>query len=89
MTTTATVARINRALAKEGLSNIEFVRGEGYCYFIFDDRGPNYETESVYVPYVNSMPLEDWVEIGRDFYVKCMLAKPIIWIEAIKLGAQY
>ncbi len=79
MTTTATVARINRALAKEGLTTVEFVRGEGYCYFIFDDRGLNYEYESVYVPYVNSMPLEDWVDIGRDFYVKCMLAEPTLY----------
>jgi hypothetical protein len=71
-TATATVARINRALAKEGLTNIEFVRGEGYCYFTYDDKARNiYECQSVYVPYVNSMSLDRWVEIGRDFHTQC------------------
>jgi hypothetical protein len=72
--TIATTARVNRALAKEGLTNIEFVRGEGYCYFIYDEAPHFYECESVYVPYVNSLPLDRWVEIGRDFHAQCQRA---------------
>jgi hypothetical protein len=72
--TTATAARINRAMVKEGLTNIEFVRGEGYCYFIYDEAPHFFETESVYVPYVNSMPLDRWLEIGRDFHAACQHA---------------
>jgi hypothetical protein len=47
------------------------VRGEGYCYFIYDEAPHFYECQSVYVPYVNSMSLDRWVEIGRDFYTQC------------------
>lgn len=60
MTKPATVPAVQRELNRLGVP-LEFVRGEGYHYFIFDDRGPNYETESVMVAYTSHQSVERWV----------------------------
>lgn len=60
-------------IKKIGNANLELVRGvgHGYWYFVYDDAANNvYETESVYVPRLNDMPLERWVEAGKIFVVK-------------------
>jgi hypothetical protein len=58
-------ANVTRRLKAEGLP-VEMVRGEGYHYFIFDE-GDTYESHSIMVPRFRSMPMERWLEIGRQF----------------------
>lgn len=60
-----TVAKVNAAISKAGIAHVEFVRGEGYCYFIFDD-GKRYDSHSVYVPYVSDLPLDRWLDEARQ-----------------------
>lgn len=58
----ATLARVNRALTRSEIP-LELERDpSGYHYFIFDDRGPNYETESVMIPYTSHITVERWLE---------------------------
>lgn len=64
MTKTRTIAQANRAIAKAGLP-LELVRGDGYHYFVYDDRGPNYTTVSVYTCYTSDLSVEQWVEEAR------------------------
>jgi hypothetical protein len=41
---------------------------EGYWYFAFDDKERNiFETQTVYVMRLSDMPLERWIEDGKDF----------------------
>lgn len=63
----ASLAQINRRIHDAGYTEVELVRGEGYCYFVFDDNGPNYETESVPVPYLKQQTAQEWVEQAEDF----------------------
>jgi len=58
---------INAKLAKAGHSNVELERGDGYLYFIFDDRGPNYETESVMTPYLKTYTDKEWFDMGVEY----------------------
>lgn len=44
----------------------------GYWYFVYDNvPAAVYETESVYCMRLNDMPVDRWVEIGKDFVEKC------------------
>jgi hypothetical protein len=40
---------------------LDLVRGEGYHYFVYDDRGDDYETLSIMVPYTNTYSAAEWV----------------------------
>lgn len=51
---------------------LELVKGKGYFYFVFDDGGKNYETLSVMVYRLNDLPLERWVEEGKQFAARKM-----------------
>jgi hypothetical protein len=62
-----TLKSINAKLAKSGYPDIELERGKGYLYFIFDDRGPGYDTESVMVPYLKFYTDDEWVAMGKDY----------------------
>ena len=66
----ATLRAINTKITKAGFSDVEMVKGEGYIYFIFNDRGPNYETESVMTPYINAYTADEWVEMAVEFGTK-------------------
>lgn len=57
--------RVNAALAAEKIP-LQLWKGEGYLYFLYDKAG-RYETKSVYVCYLNDLPLERWLEEARDF----------------------
>lgn len=57
---------LNRKLAEID-ENLELVRGEGYCYFIFDDGDKNYHTKSVMVPRINYLSLESWIYEAQSF----------------------
>ena len=54
-----------------GCDKLELVRvvGHAYWYFCYYDVDI-YETESVYVPRLNRMTVDQWVEIGKDFVAK-------------------
>lgn len=61
-----TIAKANRAIVKAGIP-LELVRGEGYHYFVYDDRR-HYDSVSIYVPYTNSFTAARWVEEAADAY---------------------
>ena len=61
MPTPATIRTVQLEIDRRGIP-VEFVRGDGYHYFIYDGRGPNYETESVMVPYTSHQSVARWVE---------------------------
>lgn len=65
-------AEILRAIGCRQLALYRCV-GEGYWYFIFDDLAGTgtYESKSVYVPRLNDMSVERWVEIGLAFALEC------------------
>ncbi|AUZ95310.1 hypothetical protein FDI40_gp551 [Agrobacterium phage Atu_ph07] len=49
-------------------AKLELVKGEGYWYFVYDDVINNkYDTHSEYVFYLNSLDLDNWVDIGTKF----------------------
>lgn len=55
-------------IKKIGCDKVELVRGDGYWYFAYDDVPNNiWETESVMTMYLNSLTVEQWVEIGKAF----------------------
>lgn len=61
-----------QVLAKIKNSKLEFARGEGYWYFIYDDVPANfYETLTIPVCYLNQYPLDRWVEDGLAFIAEC------------------
>lgn len=62
---------ILKAVGSAKLS-LYYVTGHGYWVFAYDDiAGRNvYDTESVYVPRLNSMSFDRWVEQGKDFLNK-------------------
>lgn len=64
----------SKAIVKKiGNANLELVRavGHGYWYFVYSDEANGvYETESVYVPRLNDMALERWVQDGKNFVAK-------------------
>jgi hypothetical protein len=63
---TATIKRVQAAISKAGIP-LEFVRGEGYHYFVLDD-GQQYETESVMIPYTSDCAISQWVEEAEWAY---------------------
>lgn len=60
-----TEAKINAAIRRAGLEHIEFCRGDGYCYFTFDD-GKWFDSHSVMVCYISQLPLDSWLEKARE-----------------------
>lgn len=54
-----------------GCPHLTLIRvvGKGYWYFQYDD-GKKYDTQSVYVPRLNMMSLERWVEDGKELVEK-------------------
>lgn len=56
--TTATKAKIDKALQAAGFGEIEIARAEGCVYFANTD----WIESSVMVPYYNSLTVEQWVE---------------------------
>jgi len=57
---TATVKKVQAAINKAGIP-LEFVRGAGYHYFVFDD-GEWFDTESVMAPYTSHCTVSQWLE---------------------------
>jgi outer membrane protein assembly factor BamE (lipoprotein component of BamABCDE complex) len=56
-----------KILKKIGCPMLDLVNGKGYWYFVYDDVENNiWETESVYTMYLNSLSVEQWVNIGKD-----------------------
>lgn len=56
-----------RQIIKEiGCPHLSLYHGKGYWYFAYDD-GEIFETESIPVSRLRSMPLEHWIGIGRRF----------------------
>ena len=65
MTKPFTAKQIIKAI---GCDKLSFYRGAGYWYFVCDDQdnGGAYGSVSVYCAYLNQMPIEKWIEEGRD-----------------------
>lgn len=61
-----TISKANRAIAKAGIP-LELVRGEGYHYFVYDDRR-HYDSVSIYVPYTNTYSATEWAEQAERAY---------------------
>ena len=57
-----------QVIDKIGNPNLALYKGEGYWYFIYDDK-PNsvYGSHSVCVMYLNSTEIERWIDIGKRF----------------------
>lgn len=55
-----------------GCPILNLYRGYGYWYFVYDDldRGV-FEIQSVYAVHLSDMPLETWVQEGREFVQHC------------------
>lgn len=63
-----TVAQVTKAI---GCPELELVKGSGYLYFVYNDKENNiWETESVYIAYLNQLSVEQWSEIGRAFVAR-------------------
>lgn len=63
-----TIKKVQKAIDKAELP-LEFVRGEGYHYFIYDNPALNiFETISVNVPYTSQMSVERWLEEAKQAY---------------------
>jgi hypothetical protein len=58
------VSTILKAIGEERLS---LLAGKGYWYFVFDDKAKLYDTHTVFVMRLNQLPLEQWIEEGKDF----------------------
>lgn len=55
-----------------GCPILSLYKGEGYWYFVYDDLDRNmFETQSVYAVRLSDMPLETWVQEGREFVQHC------------------
>lgn len=55
-----------------GSQHLNLYRGNGYQYFIFDDKARNFhECHSEYTMRLNDYPLDCWVEIGKSFVDEC------------------
>ena len=54
-----------------GCPHLELVQGEGYWYFVFDDKSRElYDTHTVNVFRLRHLSLSQWVEEGQKFVVK-------------------
>lgn len=63
MTITRTAKQVTIALRKAGYA-VDCVKGNGYVYFMADDFR---EIDSVYVCYINELPVERYVEHVAGF----------------------
>jgi hypothetical protein len=63
-----TTKQVLKAIGSKHLS-LNKNAGNGYWYFIYDCEG-KYETHSVYVMYLNDLPLDQWVEEGQSLVEK-------------------
>lgn len=64
--TTATINRINAAIAGHG---VEIVKGAGYFYFADLEGAPDYNADriaSVYSAHLRCMSLEGWIAHVKD-----------------------
>jgi hypothetical protein len=61
---------VNKIIKKIGCQYLSLVKGDLYWYFIFDD-GVRYETHSVYCMFLNQLPLDQWIDEGKEF-IKCL-----------------
>lgn len=58
----ATTARTITAQARREVSpHLELVKGEGYCYWVFDN-GKVFETESVMTMRISDLTTAQWLE---------------------------
>lgn len=65
-----------KIIKKIGCDKLELVKGEGYWYFIYDDKAGNYDTRSVMEMHLGQdKHLNFWVEEGKDFIAKMEIAK--------------
>jgi hypothetical protein len=62
-----TTKQILRAI---GNANLSLYKGDGYWYFVYDDKGDLYDDLSVYTMRLNDLPLSSWVEDGRALISK-------------------
>lgn len=62
---------VNQVLSKIKNDKLSLLKGDGYWYFVYDDAENNiFETESVYIMYLSSMDVGEWVSIGKGFVVR-------------------
>jgi hypothetical protein len=59
--------RTSSVLKAIGEPRLKLVAGKGYWYFVFDDTGKLYDTHTVFVMRLSDLPLERWIEEGKDF----------------------
>lgn len=64
----ATTARTITAQARRDVdAHLELVKGDGYCYWVYDAAEANiFETESVYVPRISDLTVSAWLDHARD-----------------------
>lgn len=66
-----TAFRASTVIKAIGDKRLKLVPGKSYWYFVFDDASANkYDTRSVMVMRLNQLPLQQWIEEGRDFLKK-------------------
>lgn len=53
-----------------GCKHLELVQGNGYWYFVYDDKAGKYESESVAVLRLSHADMAFWVAIGKDFVAR-------------------
>lgn len=85
-----TTRQVLRAI---GDDNLKLYKGEGYWYFAYDEPSKNkYDTRSVLCMRLNDMPVDRWVEAGRDFLAEMQAREtqlaPPDGMTVIKLGAR-
>lgn len=60
--------RVRTILKAIGNPKLDIATSPGYWYFIYDDLDRNiYRTESVMVPRLSDLSLEEWVRCGKAF----------------------
>ena len=69
----AQLRTVNKALA-HFVPALELVKADDYFYFIFDDGGDNFETETILVPRISDFSLDRWVDLATSFHAKQMAA---------------
>lgn len=58
---------VKKILEYIGNDNLNLYKGEGYWYFVYDDKNSKFETLSIYTYRLNDMGIERWISYGRDF----------------------
>jgi hypothetical protein len=60
-----------KIIRKIGCDKLELAKGEGYWYFIYDDKAGKYDTCSIMEMYLGQdKHLNFWVEAGKEFVEK-------------------